>query len=658
MKQLLKYFLLFLSFLLVSAFAYYLTSTKQQQAKVKALPPSDEHYSKSLPSLEAFMQFQGEPLSAKFTQVASVKVVWDIRSNQLFFINNRFYVYHYEFCNQVLSFQGDINLFNSFNYTENVQQSYYLANLNYYIAQKKFALEFTSGTRYEAKSFQSFVDLVQQHSFIKDSLYILAGSSYLLDLAEQGALKVPVLYPDDIYKHQNYQCLQVGEAYGYLKVLEDVDKDIQKVDKDDIILFKGSPTQIPVCVGMLTQTFQTPLSHVQLLARGRGIPAAVIKDIFAGNTWQALEGKPVKLVVTNQGYVLEAASEEDVQSFMANRPSHKPIKLTCNQQEKNLLSAGQLRYDAVDKVGTKAAALGELQWLANKGKHGFKTPEGMFAIPFYYYFKHVSQASIQLAYQQLLLAQGANQTKEALKALRDAIKVAPIDTGLLRLVSEKIQANHQGLSYRFRSSSNAEDLDGFSGAGLYTSKTGILNDKDKSIEKAIKAVWASVWSEAAYRERYLKNIQHQTVGMAIVCHRNFPDEAANGVAITKNLYRPSFGGFTVNVQVGEHSVVEPAAGITCEQMILVDHRNVNPLDKGVGADYVSASSLTNGKRVLNKQQLATLYKALMAVKEHFYYQTYLGEGLRDDFESFALDIEFKFEQSGELYLKQVRYFLD
>ena len=50
--------------------------------------------------------------------------------------------------------------------------------------------------------------------------------------------------------------------------------------------------------------------------------------------------------------------------------------------------------------------------------------------------------------------------------------------------------------------------------------------------------------------------------MAMLCHRSFPDEDANGVAITANIYDTSGlePAFYVNVQEGEESVVFPEDG--------------------------------------------------------------------------------------------------
>ena len=53
--------------------------------------------------------------------------------------------------------------------------------------------------------------------------------------------------------------------------------------------------------------------------------------------------------------------------------------------------------------------------------------------------------------------------------------------------------------------------------------------------------------------------------MGSLVHRSFPDELANGVLITKNIYRSEYAGITVNVQKGENSVVKPEEGVSCDE---------------------------------------------------------------------------------------------
>src|SRR5262249_47553000 len=121
----------------------------------------------------------------------------------------------------------------------------------------------------------------------------------------------------------------------------------------------------------------------------------------------------------------------------------------------------------------------------------------------------------------------------------------------------------QGRNIRFRSSTNVEDSEQFTGAGLYDSYSGCLEDdldnanvgpshcdptekNERGVFRAIQKAYASFYNDNAYIERLRHRIDESTVGMALLVHHSAPDdtELANGVA-TIQVDRPieSSGGF-------------------------------------------------------------------------------------------------------------------
>ncbi|MDP6943963.1 MAG: PEP/pyruvate-binding domain-containing protein, partial [Myxococcota bacterium] len=115
-----------------------------------------------------------------------------------------------------------------------------------------------------------------------------------------------------------------------------------------------------------------------------------------------------------------------------------------------------------------------------------------FAIPIYWYRDHMATNGLDVMVDEMLADpefQGSASVRaDRLDALQDAIKDAPINPALLEAVTDKMMADFGNIRMRFRSSTNAEDLGGFTGAGLYTSNTGDLNDPDRPPEEAIKKV--------------------------------------------------------------------------------------------------------------------------------------------------------------------------
>ncbi len=242
----------------------------------------------------------------------------------------------------------------------------------------------------------------------------------------------------------------------------------------------------------------------------------------------------------------------------------------------------------------------------------------------------------------------------ALKELRKKISKAPLDSSLLQLLTQRLSRDTVYKAYRFRSSTNAEDVPGFNGAGLYTSKTGSLSDTSKPIEKAIKKVWASLWEERAFYEREYFHINQRSVMMGILVHRAFGDEEANGVAVTKHLYRPAYPAYTVNVQRGETSIVLPTDTSVCDQLI-TGLGEVIP-DLSTSIEYITHSSLNNGKAVMKDDEILWLVRYLKAIKDHYFFETKV-RGREVGYNDFAMDVEFKLDKgSRKLYIKQARVY--
>lgn len=286
-----------------------------------------------------------------------------------------------------------------------------------------------------------------------------------------------------------------------------------------------------------------------------------------------------------------------------------------------------------------------------QNKFHFKTPENAHAIPFYYYTKHIQKASISPLITALLNYPHKDSTvwvNHQLKKIRDAIKKETIDPELITKLNLAFK-NATFKNFRFRSSTNVEDLDDFNGAGLYDSKTGILGDSIKTFEKAIKQVWASVWNEASYNERELFGIDQQNIAMGVLVHRSFPDELANGVVITKNIFRKNFSGITVNVQKGENSVVKPEKGEICEQFVAY-HFNSGLDETDFDVDYTSNSNLNNNEPLLSRKEMSRLFRVSKTIEEKMY--RYWRKNRYH-----PVDIEFKIVgENRDLYIKQVRPF--
>ncbi|MFA7381634.1 MAG: PEP/pyruvate-binding domain-containing protein [Bacteroidia bacterium] len=614
-------------------------------------------YVNEIKNNEELKTLAGKPLSSKFSSVLSVKIVYELASKRLYFINSKKYVFHYGFCNEVLGYQNDLVTFNSNNYQDNVKQEYYLSCLNYYAQSGIYALEFTSNTSIKPEQIRTLYNEVASRSYIKDSLRLLINSDYINDLFTEGKITVPTISPDAIYKEQSFQSLYTGATVGRLRMVSNLNSNI-KLNSNDIVIIKGTPVQLPNCKAIISDAIQTPLSHINILCRNRGIPAAAYTRVWNDSRFLSLKDKMVSLVITNDSIIIREANEKEKAKLLKTSTLGEDITLLADLNIKTILPLHSIKEHHYGAIGNKSIGMSILYQIQQKNKTLFEVPEGGFAIPFYFYNNHIEKKPVAQLIYNLLHAQVYKENRDSIKAqlkrIRKAITKEPLDKQLLAAVTTRIEQNNIGMSYRFRSSSNAEDMFGFSGAGLYTSKTGIVDNTQKTIEKAIKKVWASAWNEAAFFERENYNISHTNMMMGVLVHRNFPDEILNGVAITRNLYRNNYPGFTINAQKGNISVVSPPDSIVCEQLICMNSRSVQPSTDNVTVEYITFSNLNKNRTLFTKEQVTQLYNALSVIEEYYYFSidSHGAYGL----EEFALDIEFKFDSNKKLYIKQARPF--
>jgi hypothetical protein len=494
-------------------------------------------------------------------------------------------------------------------------------------------------------------------TFFPAKIKVLASSPEM-EKKFAGIPSLPVVLSDDIYKGRQYVSLNKGGTFGYLRKVDIKEFDKFNFDKHDIVILNGLPNQLPVVSGVLTVPFQTPLCHISLLCQNRGTPNATYRKAWTDAAILKLENKLVYYEVTADTFFLRSADQGEAEAFWSKAENRKPIQLSVDTSQRKLMNMQDLSFKNVSLVGGKAANFAELTKI-KVDKKPLPIPEGAFAIPFYYYYQHIQSNNIAAMLDSVLnnsaILNDKKTVEDKLKQIREAIKNAPLNKEFLNAVIKRLESTgDEFMHYRFRSSTNAEDVKGFNGAGLYDSKTGSLTDAAKPVEKAIKAVWASLWDERAFAERQYFKIDPHSVAMGILVHRAFGEELSNGVAVTKHLYRNNYPAYTINVQVGEISVVTPPDSVTCDEAIIGLGEVTG--SKDVEVEYIGRSNLSKDKTVLTNEQIALLSRYLTAIKEHFYYQVEKGNRNKvTDFWNYGLDVEFKIDaHTGNLYIKQAR----
>ena len=450
--------------------------------------------------------------------------------------------------------------------------------------------------------------------------------------------RINVVLREDILPDVPFIPLNVGDAYGFLRLMSLE----ERPDPRDVVIYETIPNELSRVAGLITTVPQTPLSHVNLRAVQDGVPNAFIRDALDDGDIDDLIGRYVHYSVTADGYSIRAATPAEVEAYFAvSRPpgTQTPERdLTVTQ----ITDLDDIGFDDWNAFGVKAANVAVLRTL---GFPDGTVPDG-FAVPFYFYDEFMKHNGFYDDIEEMLedpdfQSDYGAQEKE-LKKLRKKIKQGETPDWIIDALEEMHATYPEGQSLRYRSSTNNEDLPGFSGAGLYDSKTQDPEETEEDgIDKSIKGVWASLWNFRAFTERESHRIDHMATAMGVLVHPNYSDELANGVAVSFDPIYGTEGSYYVNTQLGEDLVTNPDAHSVPEEILLALSGSYTTL--------ATSNQAPGGQLLLSDAQIGQLHRHLQDIHDHF-------EGLYDPGpdEPFAMEIEFKITSDDVLSIKQAR----
>lgn len=606
-------------------------------------------YVHSIPDYKTYKALRGKPLSDKFSNIESVKIIYDIRKKEVYFFNSTQIRLHFQFVTNHLGYDKGLEQFNIDNYSNTEEgRDFLLGNLNHVKGSEKWVFELAASDHMPIPMIERFFNLIKKRTFIGERLRFYLNNREKVDAYDQKKFTIPCVTSEYIFNEVKYQEVVGGSNIGILRQYKVKDLETITPKADEIILLDGTPDILPNVKGIIVNELQTPLSHLVILGKNRKIPIMAYTQSNTDENLKKLLDKKVELKISIDTFYIKESSKN-----ITVKKTEKKKNLIVDNTVTGLVDLSKIPKNGISYIGAKAQNMAYLIAIARKTS--FKTPEDACAIPFSYYTKHLQKKQVASLITELLAYPHKDSTlwiNKQLKKIRVAIKKEPIDPALIAKLNQRLGGQKNFRNFRFRSSTNAEDIDGFNGAGLYESKTGILNDSIKSFEKAIKEVWASAWNESSYWERELFGIDQKNIAMGILVHRSFPNEIANGVIITKNVFRDNFPGITMNVQKGENSVVKPKKGEICEQFTVYDFNLFDEQSTDFDVDYTSTSNLNDNKPLLSMKEINNIYRVCKKIETEMY-RYWKKTKYR------PVDLEFKIVgEKREFYIKQVRPYND
>lgn len=501
----------------------------------------------------------------------------------------------------------------------------------------------------DAKSFEAtqrtYELLVANMPFLQNNMNHFIGESdendHLTNYASDFVgSRIDVVLESDVFAEINYIPFHEAEGYGFFKHMA-LDED---PGSRDIVLYDALPNSLPRVGGIITSVVQTPLSHVNLRAIQDDVPNAYIKDPLSIDSISDLLGGYIYYKVENEEYIIREATLDEVNTWYENlRPTEPQVPIRDLSFTK-ILPLDSIEFGMATAFGAKCSNVATMR---SFGLPVGTIPDG-FGIPFYFYDEFMKYNNFYLEAEVMInnptFSTDLNFRIERLKDFRKDIKDAPMPQWMMNELQTMHDAFPVGTKVRCRSSTNNEDLPGFSGAGLYTSKTQHLDEGH--ISKSIKQVYASMWNFRAYEERDFYRIDQFVAAMGILCHSNFEDEHSNGVGISIDPIYETDSTFYLNTQVGESLITNPDPNSVPEEILLYE----NPTQGGGGYLVLRLSNLVNiNDLIMDQVYLDQMREYLSTIHNEFeiLYDVVGAEG-------FAMDIEYKVTAQDQLIIKQAR----
>lgn len=598
-----------------------------------------------------FDQFSGILANIPF-----VKFIIDREdNNKIYFLNDRFYHLHaYYVVDHIVKenhedFFKKIDSFNEKNYHTN-ERRFYLGTIGRIKKENRYIylLETQEVDTMGKDLIEDLYAIVKMNIDPNFELIFKPANHIQENSIESISVKsIPRMLTSEIYATSNFISLNTGTSEGRVRCfysIEEFNKAHNTIEWYDIVVMNRVPDDVPRVSGIINAHFTTPLSHTNVLASGWKIPNCIQRDIFKIISTDSLDGKWVKYEVSPTSpnallTLIEAPKDLKKPNWvMQNVTLENP-----DVDDTKICSLDDLRMTDRYKYGTKAANIGEMKYLLKNGSKrilGFyqvkrpprenllhhlshflnvseksdlqkagleflssfiKVPNGI-AIPFSIQRQFLETSpQIQQAIGKLKMALelGAHEIDSLCISLQKLILKTRIPDSIRDEIDRMIIKEMAGVAtFVVRSSSNAEDLENFSAAGIYESVNHITSSE--KIFDAIKLVWASLVSARSVRLRQQSGISLDQSYMGAIIQEEV-ETGMGGVMVTTNpMDKNDFRNTYINVSL--KSVIDIVQGAELPMQYLYNSVEGGGFTLSLGG---ASEDLSNEKRnILQKMAFA------------------------------------------------------
>ncbi|WP_299009602.1 PEP/pyruvate-binding domain-containing protein [uncultured Shewanella sp.] len=317
---------------------------------------------------ESLAASSDQPGAMNIREVKYLIMGIDTDSPQLYFFNTQRYSYHYDFAYEVLGYRGGLDEFNSATYFHDTRSNLAGSILAYdtYTSDLGelglYSIQFWPVDPISPELTQlAYSMIAEQMTFALDKLWYYPASDIQLDIYNHHldyfkVMQIPVIQSEALFAHVESAILNSGKGYGRLRVINPGDP-LPSVS--DVVIYTYVPNDLAHVAGIITDSPQTPLSHINLKAKQNGTPNAYIRDAVNDPQIASLIGRLVKYETSAEGISLTEATQQEVDTWLESvRPAPQTPEFDLTVTEPKLLS--ELGNADWIRFGAKAANVAEL----------------------------------------------------------------------------------------------------------------------------------------------------------------------------------------------------------------------------------------------------------------------------------------------------------
>src|SRR6266566_1691373 len=227
--------------------------------------------------------------------------------NRIYYVNTKRYAFHKDFVNGTYLSLERGQVFFENNYLK-ANRRFIMGTLAYQTPDRKWTFEFWEGDLIPADQIKLASDIIDKTFFTP--IAFKPNSSRQEEAS--ASLGLQRVLQTEISKGQDYQALNVARSLGRIHVIPKLDEHVE-IGFNEILVLDEVPVQLPPVAGIITGQPSTPLSHINLLAKGWGVPNVYIKN--AQTLLKQYDGWWVAFETRRDGYTIKRADVDQSREY-------------------------------------------------------------------------------------------------------------------------------------------------------------------------------------------------------------------------------------------------------------------------------------------------------------------------------------------------------